>query len=396
MNESGRRWLTILFLDALLIAVLVAWSPFYWPVAVSLIGVGFVAVVWAAATKRVFLSPELIPVLLLAAWGFLQLLFGSAAIPFLTMRASLTWVGCALSFLLGLNMLAPRNERRWFLQALMWASSLLAIEAILQLYLAPTLVFGLFQGMDSVTGTFFYRNQFAAFMELVAPIALWRIRKGQPVIGSLCFAAMFGAVVATASRAGTVLLIVEVVCFLAIAFFGRSQLKSYRGAGLVLLVFAVAAAAVVGTDRVWERFQEKNYFEIRTELRASTVRMIRDAPLFGTGLGTWRAAYPRYATMDAALIANEAHNDWVQWMSDGGIPFALLLMVITLRAGLRSTAKIWGLGMLAVMVHCLVDYPMRTPAVSLLWFAMAGMACASGREIEEVSSPQATSTSKTS
>jgi hypothetical protein len=34
--------------------------------------------------------------------------------------------------------------------------------------------------------------------------------------------------------------------------------------------------------------------------------------------------------------------------------------------------SVWGLGVLSVMVHSYVDYPIREPALSFLWFAMAG------------------------
>ena len=53
---------------------------------------------------------------------------------------------------------------------------------------------------------------------------------------------------------------------------------------------------------------------------------------FGFGLGSWPWAYPRYAIIDPVLFANHAHNDWAEWAADGGLPFALLIGLVALRA----------------------------------------------------------------
>jgi hypothetical protein len=89
-------------------------------------------------------------------------------------------------------------------------------------------------------------------------------------------------------------------------------------------------------------------------------------------MGTWRAVYPRAATFDSGLLANEAHNDWAQWTSDGGIPFFLLLAALVIWIAKPAAQSVWGLGLLVVMLHSCVDYPLREPALAFLWFALAG------------------------
>lgn len=360
---------------ALLVALLLAWSPLYWPYTVALGGLAAVSVFWCFAGRGVILQPVLALPALIGIWGFAQLAAGHTSVPFLTLRASLTWAGCALAFLLGLNILRRTGARTLFLNLAMWSIAVLAIEALLQLYIAPERIFGLIDGVDSVTGTFIYRNQFAAVMELGGAIALWRMWNGKPVVGALCFAAMFGAAVATASRAGSVLMTAELIAFAAIAFATRGGTRARRVAGLMLVVFALIASAVAGTDALWERFQDKDMFAVRRELRNSTLKMIPAAPWFGTGMGTWREEYPKYATLDLALVANEAHNDWLQWTSDGGVFFGLLMLALAATVTAAARRNIWATGLTAVMLHCLVDYPMRSPSVELLWFTLAGAAC---------------------
>ena len=379
MNRQP-QWLSVALWIALLASILTGWSPLYWPVAASISALAVVAVLWGIFGGQLQLVPELAAVVLIAAWGPLQMLLNRSAVPAMTIRASMTWAGCAVAFLLGSNLLSERRARHLFLKLLCWSLALLALEALFQYFLWPQKVFGIFDGPDSVVGTLFYRNQFAALMEIGGAAALWQILQGRTVIGALCFATTLGAVVATASRAGAVLMGIELLAFVALTLAGKARARNSRSVVLVVLTFVLASAAVVGTDTLWDRFQEKDLFATRRELRASTLSMIPEAPVLGTGMGTWRAAYPRYATLDASLVANEAHNDWLQWMADGGIPFFAFMAVLALRAGTKASADVWGLGLLAVMAHCLVDYPMRTPAISFLWFTLAGAACALRRE----------------
>ena len=70
--------------------------------------------------------------------------------------------------------------------------------------------------------------------------------------------------------------------------------------------------------------------------------MVRDRPLAGFGLGTWSDAYPAYAHFDDGNFVNQAHNDWVQWAAEGGVPFFLIMLAIaalTVRPAIRS---LWG------------------------------------------------------
>jgi len=132
--------------------------------------------------------------------------------------------------------------------------------------------------------------------------------------------------------------------------------------------------AVVGWETIWNRLQEPNPYSLRAELVRSSIEMIRDRPAMGFGLGTWSTAYPAYAHFDDGLFVNQAHNDWVQWAAEGGLPFAgiiLAIVIMSVRPALRS---VWGIGILAVFVHCLVDYPMQQrPALTAFFFAILGV-----------------------
>jgi O-antigen ligase len=128
---------------------------------------------------------------------------------------------------------------------------------------------------------------------------------------------------------------------------------------VLLLVFS----AIVGWETVWVRFWAPDPMAVRREFDISSLHMIAARPWCGFGLGTWPTAYPRYAIIDIGLFANQAHSDWLQWTAEGGLPFGVALLSLfawCLRPAFRS---VWGLGVVAVFLHAVVDYPFSRPAI---------------------------------
>jgi O-antigen ligase len=140
----------------------------------------------------------------------------------------------------------------------------------------------------------------------------------------------------------------------------------------------VVLTGVVGWETLWKRLQEPNPYSLRMDLVRSSLRMVRDRPLTGFGLGTWPEAYPGYARFDDGRFVNQAHSDWMQWAAEGGLPFLGLMLAIagwSLRPAVRS---LWGVGILSVWVHALLDYPMQQrPALATFFFALIGTLAAS-------------------
>lgn len=358
---------------ALLAGVLTAWSPRYWAVSVAITAVSIVLVCWLGLARDIRLPKQTALVAALGAFGFLQVAIQTTVLPQLTLETATVWALGAGIFVMSADALREREARRLFLELMMWSMTVLAVMAMLQKYVMADKVFGIFPATEGTAGTLLSRNQFAAMMELAAPIALWNTLDRNPVPGGLCYAMILAATFTASSRAGVILVGAELIVFVVIVLLARRrEAKAYIAvfAGLALLV--TAASVIAGTDQIKARFQDKNPYEVRRELVDSTLRLIGEKPVTGYGMGTWRQVYPRQATMDMAALANEAHNDWAQWTADGGIPFLLLMLGLVVWTARPSVQSIWGLGVLSVMVHSYVDYPIREPALSFLWFAMAG------------------------
>lgn len=118
----------------------------------------------------------------------------------------------------------------------------------------------------------------------------------------------------------------------------------------------------------------------RGEFLANGLRMISDFAPFGSGLGTFRELYPWYEEQArvSTTYVNHAHNDLLELVIETGL-FGLVLLALFGR-WLGATAwKCWNgnrqetilaqgatLAIAAMLAHSLVDYPLRTAAISSL------------------------------
>jgi O-antigen ligase len=368
-------------LVVLIAAVLVAWSPRYWPVTILHAGIFALGIAWLIANvirpMPVRWNILFLPMFVAGVWGLFQLAIGASVYRFETSRALLYWLANAVVLFLGAQFLRAPGIRRGFLTGLAFFTGFIAVIGILQYFTSPYQIYWMFplgQHVKAV-GPFVYRNQFAAVVELVIPIPLYLLMTGRRHrwAFSILSAVLFAVVVATASRAGTLLVGSEMALIFLLGW--RRGLLS--GRSLLLVLGQVAALGLIftlvaGFQDVWSRFHETNPYALRGKLAASTVEMIRTRPLLGYGLGTWQTVYPEFATFDNSLYANEAHNDWLQWTAEGGIFFGLALVAVAAGATLLAWRTLWGLGVVFVFLHSLIDYPIREPVIGAILFVLIG------------------------
>lgn len=324
-----------------------------------------------------------------ATWPLLQLAVHSTVYRFATWTATLGWLTNLVSFALALHVFSSRTIRHTFLSRLLWFGVALAAVSLLQLFTAEGRIFWIFPTgyNDLVLGPFVYRNNYAAFIELVLPLALSRaLQQRRAALWWLAAGVMAASVAAAGSRAGTALAAAEIAGVLALDPW-RTGRKRALQAGLAVTAVAIGVLAAAGWGFLPERLREKDPFSIRRELVQSSLAMVHEHPWIGFGLGTWPVAYPGYALFDNGRAANHAHSDWAEWAAEGGIPFVLLLCPVGIAAVFYGVRRPWALGTAAVLAHALVDYPMQKPALAGLVFALLGAAAARNAEPFDVREP---------
>src|SRR5665213_157118 len=359
--------------------ILTLWVPARW--ALSAFQVALFALAAVRIARRRSIGLHFVGLLLAAAvvWCGLQMALGWSIDRAATLDATLNWITNLTAFALAADLYRNAQLRERFLRAALIFTSVLAVISIFTFLTSPIgKAFWIFEtGTDWPTlGPFVYKNQYAAFIEAILPLAIVGVIRDRRrwVLHALIVATLFGSVVTGGSRTGSILCLAEILVIPLIAFWrgmipGRVLARALLGS----LAAVVVLTGVVGWERLWARLQEPNPYSLRQDLVLSSVSMTRSRPLTGFGLGTWPEAYPGYARFDDDRFVSQAHNDWIQWASEGGLPFLALMLGIaawSVRPALRS---LWGVGILSVWLHALVDYPMQQrPALAAFFFALLG------------------------
>lgn len=317
------------------------------------------------------LTPRL--VYLLPVWGVIQLVLHTTASSVETRTETLKWGALAGVFFLAQVAGRTRTARRNILSAFLIFATAMAVLCLTQLFTSKGLVLWLFPtGYPDVYATFPSYNNYAHFVELALPIALWRaLREGwRSWWYALAGGLLYGSVIGSASRAGSALCTAELVAMLVIGLVKlrdpETGFPTRTTTAMILMVPLLAAVftLAVGWERVWNRFQQNDPYLVRKEFMLAAADMAAHRPLVGYGLGTFPEVYQRYAIKDFPFYANHTHNDWAEFAADGGFPFMLLVLIPFAAAIPAAIRNPWGLGLVAIMLHACVDFPFPRPAVS--------------------------------
>jgi len=321
-------------------------------------------------------------VYLIPLWGLVQILGHTTSSSVETRGAILRWGALAGVFFLSQIAGPTRTARRDLLSAFLIFATGMAVLCLTQLFTSEGLVLWIFPtGFPDVYATFPSYNNYAQFVEIALPIALWRaLREGWRSWGyALAGGILYASAIGVASRAGAVLCTAELLAMLVIGLVRLRDPETgllTRSTTTILVMVPVLAAAftlAVGWERVWTRFQQNDPYLVRREFIVAAVDMARQRPLTGYGLDTFPEVYQRYAIKDFPFYANHTHNDWAEFAADGGVPFLLLVLIPLAAAVPAAIRNPWGLGLIAVMLHACVDFPFPRPAVSGWMFAMLGL-----------------------
>lgn len=202
---------------------------------------------------------------------------------------------------------------------------------------------------------------------------------------------VLSAMFMTGSRAGSVISLMAISG--AVATLCRQQL-GFRG--LVLVFPAIAIAAVLAIFEIFgslvtQRFNSEGLFDSgRWNVYLSTIDMIKDHPWLGTGLGTFRWAFPAYRSGETSIIGiwEQAHSSPLELAAEMGILFGVFvsaawgLAFTVLWRGILTRKRDQILPLAAFwaatigILHSLIDFSLQVPGFSIMVFALMGMGLA--------------------
>ena len=222
-------------------------------------------------------------------------------------------------------------------------------------------------------------------------IVAW-IREVAPPL--LCWLTLFVGLAFTGSRAGLVAAIAGVVAQGVLVAVERRRVLPGTAGGL-LAVLGVAVVASVSVEQGLGRFMtsastEAPWDQLRSRAYALSFELWGTFPWLGTGLATFRDAFPLVQTSDLPGSWWHAHSDYLEILVTTGVVGATILgagglwLMTRLIGELRRRGRLEdqavvlaALGALAAVgLHETVDFGLAMPANALTLAAICGVALA--------------------
>jgi O-antigen ligase len=241
-------------------------------------------------------------------------------------------------------------------------------------------------------GTFFTHNHFAGLLEITLPVVIsfivfkkYKDKKFFNVFLMFSLLIQLTGLIISESRAAWISSSLGLVYFLLLSF---KKIKSGKFIAFLLVLVAGVTIFFSYNQNVNKRFStfwalnDDISFQIRLRFWETTLHIIRDHPLLGTGPGTFPVIFPQYRPPDMHFYVNQAHNDYLGWMAEAGMltfPCILaLFLVLVVRARhanntVNPLVLAAGIAVLSTGVHSLVDYNLRIPALALYLSILTGL-----------------------
>jgi O-antigen ligase len=159
----------------------------------------------------------------------------------------------------------------------------------------------------------------------------------------------------------------------------RLPVAILAGLAVVAAVGAIASTSI-GSSRIGQ--EASGSVQSREDILRTTGKAIRDTMPLGSGLGSFVKVYPLYESADRVTheYVIHAHNDYAELVLELGAAGAVLIIVFlawwagAMRAAWRTGgggpyARAAAIASGVVIVHSLVDFPLRTAAIGAT-FAM--------------------------
>ncbi|PLW68320.1 O-antigen ligase family protein [Pseudohalioglobus lutimaris] len=204
-------------------------------------------------------------------------------------------------------------------------------------------------------------------------------------------ALMVIALVLTRSRMGNAAFFISLFCAGAVAQYAGQYFS--RRLALLLLSLVVVDMAILsrwfGFDRLMDRLASTQaQTEARTANLPQLLEYVRDFWFTGSGGGSFYSVFPRYQGTELKAAYLHAHNDYLQFIGELGLPGALLLaafVVLALRMALavlrgRQSRLFHGVAFAVLMtiawalLHSSVDFNLQIPANALTFVVLLALA----------------------
>jgi len=295
------------------------------------------------------------------------------------------------------------------------SASLISLYLLLQYYGFDPFLYDI----EQLTSTLGNRNYVASYLALIFPIAfsffLIKTKKINKILFELVLLINYTAIIICHTRAIWIAIIFSLLLFgyLLSHFKINKALKNNKKWLIILfslfllitLIYSTAnplnRSSITAAERAVSTFDmQGSSLRARLLIWQLTIDMIKDRPLFGSGLGTFPLYYLNYQAdflqknpnyFKFAGKAGEAHNEYLQLGAETGIIGLLvfiLIIVIFYKTNFKLIKKIKTIngkiivigllsGVTVTLIHSIFSFPFHIPAVSTAFWFTIGLAMAS-------------------
>jgi O-antigen ligase len=442
-HTLASRFAFLIVCLAIILSALAYGTVHYWALALFFLGAVTIAILWLIdswnlGTFRISRNVLQLSLLGMFLLGGLQLLplrhppdVGIHSIPLVSSlsfdpystRFILVQVVALLIYFAAVLVFTDTPKRlRLLVRTIAVFGFFLAIFGLTQSFTSPDKVYWMREMPQAQAfGPFINRHHFAGYMELALALPLGlvftgAIEKEKKFIYLFAAGLMAVALVMTNSRGGIISLLAELLFLVTTMGLRRRhhnkgsekrqpRIKSAAikaGLALALVVALFGGVVLLGGEDALTRIVGSVNTEDPTTGRAHfwsvTVDIIKNHPWVGTGLGAFGVVYTGYDSRNGLYRLEQAHNDYLQVLSDGGVigaAIGLFFVINLFRMGFarrdsrddfrRGVATGAMAGCFAVLVHSFFDFTLHTPANALLFLVLAALATMNGR-VEDVHS----------
>ena len=321
----------------------------------------------------------------------------------------------SLGFLLAVLLVNSHSRVELLLKVLVFSGTLQATYGAFMVLSGLELGFFVekYANVGLATGTFVNRNHLAGYLVLClsAGIGLllsqlakdrsrsWRDRLKRWLSLALSpkmrlrfyLAVMVIALVLTRSRSGNFAFFASLIVAGGVALYcgRRFSLRVLLFLVSLILVDLVLVGQWFGLDKVANRLQQSELTsEPRVWSNQYTLDMISDFPLTGSGGGSFYGVFPNYQSEQLRGFHRHAHNDYLEFAAELGLPatamlagFVLLALVSAWRLqSQRHTPLYRGAGFAVTMaicwvaIHAATDFNLQIPANALTFLTLLALA----------------------
>lgn len=259
--------------------------------------------------------------LLFIAWCFATVFWSE--IPAISLIKAITIAAAPIGLYSYFFITGPRFQWEKLWHIILAAGLLLFIHSVIEVSI----------GINPPDALFLNKNTFAAYLNLIllpgASYFLLEQKSGKKYLsGTILFLIAYSHFM-PGSRGASLGLFIGLGILFAMSWKYVSKKNLAQLSAIMVSAAILATMTTVSLFR-FVQYDIGNIDNGRKPIWQATINLLHQTPWYGNGIGTFWAMYPQYRLFNDGSAGQNAHNDYLQYLIETGIPGEALLILLVL------------------------------------------------------------------